>query len=180
MATSILRKFCVAGIGAIEFSREKLSELRDDLGDSLDECVDRGERLSEAEDGLVGALLAAISIGPKVPTTDEVDAILSGYEEMKVGDIIDLVKSLSTKDLKIVREYEYHNYNRIRILRQIDRELQDASILPGYDDMPVGEVVDNLDGLTPQQLAAMRDYEKGHRNRKTVLRAIERWLAAPA
>ena len=40
MAKDVLRKVCVAGIGAIEFSREKLSDLRETVGDSLDEFVD--------------------------------------------------------------------------------------------------------------------------------------------
>lgn len=180
MASNILRKACIAGIGAIDFSREKISDLREGLSDSLDEFMDRGERLSEAEDSLVSALLAALQSGAKVPTLDEVEDILPGYEEMKVSDIIDSVKSLSTKDLETVRAYEYHNYNRVRILRQIDGELNEMRIIPEYDDLPVGEVVDQLDELTPQQLAALKDYEKGHRNRKTIIRAIDRGLAAPA
>ena len=76
--------------------------------------------------------------------------------------------------------YEYQNYNRVRILRHIDKELDEARIIPDYDGMPVGEVVEQLEELTPQQLAALKDYEKNHRNRKTVLRAIDRGLAVPA
>ena len=180
MAMDFIKRTCIAGIGAIDFSREKISDFRDALEDSLDECVDRGERLNEAEDGLLAALIAALRVSPRIPTSAEVEAIIPSYEDMKVAEIIDLVKSLSTKDLELVRAYEYHNYNRIRILRQIDRELEEASVIPDYDDMPVGEVVDHLDVLSPQQLAALKDYEKGHRNRKTILRAIDRGLAAPA
>jgi len=180
MESNILRKACIAGIGAIDFSREKISDLKETISDSLDEFMDRGERLSETEDSLVSALFAALQPGAKVPTLDEVEDILPGYEGMKVSDIIDSVKSLSTKDLETLRAYEYHNYNRVRILRQIDGELNEMRIIPDYDDLPVGEVVDQLDELTPQQLAALKDYEKGHRNRKTIIRAIDRGLAAPA
>ena len=180
MASNILKKLCIGGIGAIDFSREKLADLKETVEDSLDEFVDRGERLNETEDSLVGALMAALQMRPKIPTADEVEDIIPGYEDLKVSEIIDLVKGVSTKNLKKVREYEYHNYNRLRILRQIDRELDEARIIPNYDDMPVGEVVDHLEELEPQQLAALRDYEKGHRNRKTVLRAIDGWLASPA
>lgn len=180
MASDILKKACIAGIGAIDFSREKLSDLRKTLAESLDDFVDRGEQLNETEDSLIGALLAALQVKPKIPTADEVEAIIPGYEDMKVAEIIDRVKSLSTKDMEIVREYEYHNYNRVRILRQIDKDLDEARIIPDYDDLPVGEVVEQLDELAPQQLAALKDYEKSHRNRKTVLRAIDRGLASPA
>jgi hypothetical protein len=180
MATDLLKKLCIGGIGAIEFSREKLAELKDSVEDSIDEFVDRGERLEEAEDGLVGALMAALQIKPRIPTAEEIDGIIPGYEDMKVSEVIDSVKAVSMKDLELVKEYEYHNYNRVRILRQIDKELDEARIIPDYDELPVGEVVDQLQGLEPRQLAALKDYEKTHRNRKTVIRAIDNWLAAPA
>lgn len=180
MASNILKKLCIGGIGAIDFSREKLVELRETVEDSLDEFMDRGERLNETEDSLVGALMAALQVRPRIPTADEVDDIIPGYEDLKVSEIIDLVKGVSTKNLKKIRDFEYHNYNRLRILRQIDKELDEARIIPNYDEMAVGEVVDHLEELEPQQLAALKDYEKSHRNRKTVLRAIDSWLASPA
>ena len=55
-----------------------------------------------------------------------------------------------------------------------------AGIIPGYDDLPVGAVVEKLDGLTPGQLTSVRDYEKSHRKRITILRAIERHLSKGA
>lgn len=180
MASDILKKLCIGGIGAIDFSREKLAELRDTVEDSLDEFMDRGERLNEAEDGLVGALMAALQVKPKIPTAEEIDDIIPGYEDMKVSEVIDSVKSVSMKNLKAVKEYENHNYNRVRILRQIDKELDEGRIIPDYDDLPVGAVVEQLEGLEPQQLAAIKDYEKNYRNRKTIIRAIDNWLASPA
>jgi len=180
MASGIIKKICIAGIGAIDFSREKLSDIRETLEDSLDECMERGERLSETEDSLTSALFAALQIRPRIPTVDEVEAVLPDYEDMKVSEIVDRIKSLSTKQLELVRQYEYHNYNRIRIIRQIDRELDEARIIPEYDSLPVGEVVEQLEDLTPQQLAALKDYEKNHRNRTTVIRAIDRGLTSPA
>jgi hypothetical protein len=53
-------------------------------------------------------------------------------------------------------------------------------IIPDYDTLSVGAVVEKLHELSPQQLAALKDYEKGHRNRATVLSAINRWLTSPA
>ncbi|MBI4830810.1 MAG: hypothetical protein HY801_04495 [Candidatus Lindowbacteria bacterium] len=84
------------------------------------------------------------------------------------------------KQLEIIKEYEYHNYNRIRILRQIDKELDEVRIIPDYDNLSVGTALEKLDQLSPQELAALKDYEKGHRNRSTILKAIERRLAKAA
>jgi hypothetical protein len=180
MAFKILKELCIGGIGAIDFSREKLSDLRETLADSMDEFVERGERLNESEDSLVGALLAALQVRPRIPTLEEIEAILPGFEEMKVSEIVDQLKRLPLKQLDLLREYEYHNYNRLRIIRQIDKELDEARVIPDYDDLAVGEVVEQLEGLPPQQLVAVKDYEKTHRNRATVIRAIDRWLASPA
>lgn len=180
MADDPLKKICYAGIGAVEFIREKLSELPDTIKDSLDELVERGERLVDTEDSLASALLAAVDIKSKAPTAEEIDDIIPGYDDMKATEIIDLIKSLPTRQLEIIRDYEQENYSRVRILRQINKELDEMRIIPDYDKLSVGAVVEKLHELSRQELAALKDYEKGHRNRRTVISAIDRWLASPA
>jgi len=176
----IVRRACLTGIGAIEFSRDKLSGIRESMGELLDDFVERGERLSEKEDSLTRALLAALRIGSRIPSAADADSIIPDYDEMTVTEIIDQIKRLPMKQLEIIRTYEYHNFNRIRILRQIDRELDEVRIIPDYDDLPVGAVVERLDDLSAQELAALREYEKTHRHRTTILKAIERRLKKAA
>jgi hypothetical protein len=50
--------------------------------------------------------------------------------------------------------------------------------IAGYDDLTAGQVVSRLDGLSAAQLDRVRGHERASRNRKTVLRAIERALAS--
>jgi hypothetical protein len=176
----LLKKTIIAGIGAIEYSREQMMSLRKQAKETLDEFTERGERLKEHEDSLTKAFFAALRPGKKVPTQDEINVIIPGYEDMTVIEIIDQLKRLSMKQLEFVRQYEFHNFNRIRIIRQIDRELDEARIIPGYDELPVGAVLERLDRLTQQELAAIRDYEKSHRKRVTILRAIDRRLSEAA
>jgi hypothetical protein len=45
--------------------------------------------------------------------------------------------------------------------------------IPRYDDLTASEVQSRLEDLTPAQLRKVRDHERRHANRKTVLRAIE-------
>ncbi len=61
---------------------------------------------------------------------------------------------------------------------QRPRAKRAAANLPiaGYDDLSAAEVQDRLDGLTPAELRKLRDYERRHGNRKTVLDRIERKL----
>jgi hypothetical protein len=49
-----------------------------------------------------------------------------------------------------------------------------------YDTLGVNDVVEALEGLDPRDLELVRDYESQHKNRKTVLRAIDQKLAAAA
>jgi hypothetical protein len=48
--------------------------------------------------------------------------------------------------------------------------------IKGYDDLSAAQVQDRLDGLTLAELRKLRDYERRHANRKTVLDRIERKL----
>ena len=46
-----------------------------------------------------------------------------------------------------------------------------------YDELAAAQITTRLDDLSPAQLRKIRDYERRHGNRKTVLSAIERKLA---
>jgi hypothetical protein len=49
--------------------------------------------------------------------------------------------------------------------------------IAGYDELTAAEVVRRLGGLTPDELRRVREHERRHANRKTVLRAVEQRLA---
>ncbi len=53
-----------------------------------------------------------------------------------------------------------------------------GSSLPisGYDDLTAAKVQERLDNLSSADLRQVRDYERRHANRKTVLRAIDQKL----
>lgn len=68
-----------------------------------------------------------------------------------------------------------------RIVRTADRARRTVGVGPafpilGYDELTAGQVGERLRGLTPPQLRKVRDYERRHANRKTVLEAIEKAL----
>jgi hypothetical protein len=44
--------------------------------------------------------------------------------------------------------------------------------VPGYDSLSASQVLPRLDGLTPDELEAVRVYEAAHRGRKTILTRI--------
>jgi hypothetical protein len=67
------------------------------------------------------------------------------------------------------------------VLATADRARRAAGLGPsfpivGYDDLTVAQVQARLNGLTPAELRKVRDYERRHANRKTVLNAINEQL----
>jgi polyhydroxyalkanoate synthesis regulator phasin len=62
-------------------------------------------------------------------------------------------------------------------LAPVDRARRAAGVGPsfpisGYDELTVAQVQSRLGGLSPAELRKVRDYERRHANRKTVLAAI--------
>jgi polyhydroxyalkanoate synthesis regulator phasin len=65
--------------------------------------------------------------------------------------------------------------------RQLDRARRTVGVGPsfpisGYDGLTVAQVRQRLRGLTPRDLRQVRDYERGHAKRKSVLTAIDKRL----
>ncbi|MCW3066512.1 MAG: plectin, partial [Solirubrobacterales bacterium] len=68
-----------------------------------------------------------------------------------------------------------------RVVRAADRARRTVGVGPsfpilGYDDLTAGQVADRVGELGPAELRKVRDYERRHANRKSVLEAIEKSL----
>jgi polyhydroxyalkanoate synthesis regulator phasin len=68
-----------------------------------------------------------------------------------------------------------------RIVRTADRARRSVGVGPsfpilGYDELTAAQVNARLTGLTPRELRQVREYERRHANRKSVLEAIEKAL----
>ena len=48
--------------------------------------------------------------------------------------------------------------------------------IPDYDQLTVDQVMAKLDGLSRDQLRAIKSYEEGHKRRKTLLEQLDRRL----
>jgi hypothetical protein len=55
-----------------------------------------------------------------------------------------------------------------------------ALAIPDYDNLSASQVVPRLDGLTPDELEAVRRYERKHRHRKTILNRVAQLQAGSA
>jgi polyhydroxyalkanoate synthesis regulator phasin len=68
------------------------------------------------------------------------------------------------------------------LVRSADRARRTVGVgetfpILGYDDLTATQVQPRLDGLSPGELRKVREYERRHANRKSVLAAIDKALA---
>jgi hypothetical protein len=127
------------------------------------------------------------------------DFPIDRYDDLRVTEILPLLGSLGSEDLKTVREEEAAGKARASILSRIDGLLardvpsgrsaagpakrpaaKTATGLPieGYDNLTVPQIVARLVSLNPAELRQVRTYEKRHKNRAGVLSRIEGALKA--
>lgn len=141
----------------IIISRERIQQ-------TLDEAADRG-RVTRAD---ANELVTELVNRGRVQTED----VLREFERL-LGRGREQLESASRR----VRGTESVDM----LVRSADRARRTVGVGPsfpilGYDDLTAGQVEQRLTGLKPAELRKVRDYERRHANRKTVLEAVERAL----
>ena len=131
------------------------------LREAMDDAVRRGRMTRADAEELIQSLIA---IGRR--QTEDVLADVEQLLGRSRGDAADRRRATPAAD---------------RVLREVDRARRVAGLagafpISGYDELAAAQIISRLDGLTPAELRKVRDYERKHGNRKTVLSAIERKL----
>jgi polyhydroxyalkanoate synthesis regulator phasin len=146
-------------LGLVVLSRERIQEV-------LDDAAERGRVTRSDANELVGEL---VSRGRQ-----QTDQLLSDAERLlgrgrqQIGAATMRARRTESLDL---------------LLRSADRARrtvgagQSIPIL-GYDELTATQVQGRLDGLSPAELRKLRDYERRHANRKSVLAAIDKQLTS--
>jgi polyhydroxyalkanoate synthesis regulator phasin len=137
---------------------------RERIQQTLDEAAERG-RVTRAD---ANELVAELVSRGRAQTDD----LLKDLERL-LGRSRDQLESAT----KRVRDADSVDM----LVRSADRARRSVGVGPsfpilGYDDLTAGQVEQRLAGLKPAELRNIRDYERRHANRKTVLAAVERAL----
>lgn len=127
----------------------------DRLQETVDDAVRRGRMTRKDAEELLGTLVAA--------GRAQTEAILADVEQL-------LGRGGGTGDA-VLRTVE-------KARRKVGGGAGAAAAFPidGYDDLTAAQVTKQLGGLTPAQLRKVRDHERRHKARKSVLRAVEKQL----
>ena len=115
-----------------------------------------------------GAAQGAVASAEDLPIPD--------YESLNADDIVARLRDLSQVDLAKVEVYERRTHGRSTVLDRI-QSLRGDEPWAGYDEMTAEEIVERLREGDEELAARVRDYERAHKNRATVLRAAEREVA---
>lgn len=139
----------VASLGVLrERLVSSLTLTSDRLQEAVDDAVRRGRMTRKDAEELLGTLVAA--------GRAQTEAILADVEQLLGRGGSDAV------------------------LRTVDRARRKVGVgafpILGYEDLNAAQVTKRLAGLTPAQLRKVRDFERRHGARKSVLGAIERKL----
>lgn len=157
MLTEQLANRIIRPLGLVLLSRERIRE-------ALDEAAEEGRVTRRDAEHLY---LTLVRLG-----REQTDHLLSDLER---------VLGRSRQPFGSATRRARGSESLDRLVRSADRARRSMGIGPafpimGYDEMTVGQVQKRLGTLSAPDLRKVRDYERRHANRKSVLSAIEKAL----
>jgi polyhydroxyalkanoate synthesis regulator phasin len=137
-------------ISSVTLTTERLQE-------AVDDAVRRGRMTRKDAEDLLATLVSA--------GRQQTEALLADLEQL-LGRGAELrVRAADSSDA---------------VMRTVDRARRRVGArgfpILDYDDLSAAQITKRLDGLTPAQLRKIRDHERGHDARKSVLAAVDRKL----
>jgi ferritin-like metal-binding protein YciE len=111
----------------------------------------------------------------KGAVASEADLPIAGYDSLTAEEIVKRLPELSQVDLAKVEVYERKTQGRSTVTDRAET-LRGDEPWSGYDEMTAGEIVERLRDADDELAAKVRDYERAHKDRTTVMRAVEREL----
>jgi ferritin-like metal-binding protein YciE len=158
----------VARTGAADALRDGVEEVKETARGAATGAKRAATRQARRVPGAAQAEGAA-----KGAAASEEDLAIPGYDSLNVDEIIPRLSELSQVELAKVEVYERKHLGRTTVLDRI-ASLRGDEPWPGYDDMTAQEVLERLRDGDEEQAAHVRDYERSHKARATVLRAAQR------
>ena len=159
----------ISETGAADAARDVVEETKAtarSAGDGAKRTARQARRVpgvAQAEGAVKGAVAS------------EEDLAISGYDSLNADEIIEKLPALSQIDLAKIDAYERKEIGRKTVLERIS-SLRGDEPWPGYDDANAQDVVERLRGGDDELAGTVREYERAHKGRATVLRAAEREL----
>ena len=113
------------------------------------------------------------AMGSRTIILDMDELPIADYPDLTADEITARLRDLTQEELAQIEAYETTNQNRQTVLERIDA-LQEREPWPGYDSLTVDEISSQLTNSSDEIVSRVRDYERGHRDRSSVIKLTER------
>lgn len=129
-----------------------------------------------ARKGVDRAEAAADTVAPKLPRVaapkKASELPIKGYANLTAAEIVAETKGLTQTELARIYKFERANENRSTVLEAVESRFVELPI-PAYDALTATEIVERLEGLSPEELKVVRRYENDTKARSTILDRID-------
>ncbi|MBW3608113.1 MAG: ferritin-like domain-containing protein [Actinobacteria bacterium] len=105
----------------------------------------------------------------------EEDLAIPRYDELTAEEIIAKLPGIAQIELAKIDSYERINQNRSTVLERIS-SLRGDEPWTGYDELTAADVIAVLNECDDDRAREVREYERAHKNRVSVMKAAEREL----
>ncbi|WP_433606900.1 hypothetical protein ACQP2P_31310 [Dactylosporangium sp. CA-139114] len=129
-------------------------------------------QLRESTHRLRDEAASVLQLARREATRQADQSVVWDYDNLMEEQILEWLPRMSQTELATVDARERATRNRMEILETI-RRLQGAEPWPGYDRMNAGEIRARLREAGEEQIRAVLDYERGHKDRSSILNAFE-------
>lgn len=102
---------------------------------------------------------------------------IENYDAKSAREILEEMNSLGRQEVRRVKEYEENNAQRKTILQKAEHMLEPKKEpVDAYNELNAKDLTKKINRMAPGKLRQLKSYEREHKNRKTVIEAIERKL----
>lgn len=164
----IAKAFAAAGHEALKVTMDVAKQARDTGAEVTERAARSGAKAAEQATSAVKETVvkqAETITGPQ-------ESPIADYEKLTAEQINAKLPELPQSALARLEAYEQAHQGRTTVLDRVGA-LRGAEPAPGYDEMTVAEVDKLLSGGDAALAGRVRDYERRHKNRTGVLKAVE-------
>jgi ferritin-like metal-binding protein YciE len=153
---------------------DAIRDTTDDVQEVAGQAATRAKRTTRQARKVPGVARAEGTV--KGAVASAADLPIAGYDDRTAEEIVAQLPGLSQIDLAKIEAYERKQQSRSTVLNRIS-SLRGDEPWPGYDEQTADEIAAAVRDADEEVAAKVRDYERAHKDRTSVLKVSERTLS---
>jgi hypothetical protein len=166
-ARELIETYAGVGSQTTERAAEATTQVTRETGRAAQRATRRTATATRA------AVKRAKPVAKAVTKAAAAEAPISGYDDLTADELVAKLPEQPQATLALVAAYEKANDNRSTVLERVTA-LSGPEPAPGYDELNADEAQKLVTGGDAALAATVRDYERRHKNRASVVEAAAR------